>query len=198
RSALLIFIKAKPLHRFFKLRGGYYLISRRITMRLKKLFTVAASAAVLTFTASAQAKEERTLCVWDIVGKSGDMYNIMKDFSSEAVSQGYEFRIRTYTDENIAGEDLKAGQCDAAAITGLRGRQFNSFTGSLDSMGSIPNDRVLRTVIQVLSSNNPNITEKMRSGSYEVYGDRKSTRLNSSHVSISYAVFCLKKKTNKI
>src|SRR5690348_17542576 len=27
-------------------------------------------------------------------------------------------------------------------------------------------------------------------------GDRKSTRLNSSHPSISYAVFCLKKKTH--
>src|SRR5436309_10421228 len=27
--------------------------------------------------------------------------------------------------------------------------------------------------------------------------DRKSTRLNSSHVKISYAVFCLKKKTRK-
>src|SRR5690606_42095179 len=27
--------------------------------------------------------------------------------------------------------------------------------------------------------------------------DRKSTRLNSSHVKISYAVFCLKKKTHK-
>src|SRR5690606_41788418 len=27
--------------------------------------------------------------------------------------------------------------------------------------------------------------------------DRKSTRLNSSHVKISYAVFCLKKKTQK-
>src|SRR5690348_18442344 len=27
--------------------------------------------------------------------------------------------------------------------------------------------------------------------------DRKSTRLNSSHPSISYAVFCLKKKTKK-
>src|SRR5690625_6352597 len=26
-------------------------------------------------------------------------------------------------------------------------------------------------------------------------GDRKSTRLNSSHVAISYAVFCLKKKS---
>src|SRR5437868_11194015 len=28
--------------------------------------------------------------------------------------------------------------------------------------------------------------------------DRKSTRLNSSHVSISYAVFCLKKKIDRI
>src|SRR5690554_7191272 len=28
-------------------------------------------------------------------------------------------------------------------------------------------------------------------------GDRKSTRLNSSHVRISYAVFCLKKKKTK-
>src|SRR2546426_4146146 len=27
-------------------------------------------------------------------------------------------------------------------------------------------------------------------------GDRKSTRLNSSHLVISYAVFCLKKKTS--
>src|SRR5471030_2238919 len=27
-------------------------------------------------------------------------------------------------------------------------------------------------------------------------GDRKSTRLNSSHLGISYAVFCLKKKNN--
>src|SRR5690625_7050810 len=28
-------------------------------------------------------------------------------------------------------------------------------------------------------------------------GDRKSTRLNSSHVAISYAVFCLKKKKKR-
>src|SRR5438876_2513390 len=44
------------------------------------------------------------------------------------------------------------------------------------------------------------------SGTWQVYvrglgrslsGDRKSTRLNSSHPSISYAVFCLKKKKKK-
>src|SRR5262245_63035396 len=31
----------------------------------------------------------------------------------------------------------------------------------------------------------------------ECWEDRKSTRLNSSHLGISYAVFCLKKKTNR-
>src|SRR5438874_9194357 len=34
-------------------------------------------------------------------------------------------------------------------------------------------------------------------GEEEVRPDRKSTRLNSSHVEISYAVFCLKKKKKK-
>src|SRR3712207_7115026 len=33
-------------------------------------------------------------------------------------------------------------------------------------------------------------------GSRSAGRDRKSTRLNSSHANISYAVFCLKKKTN--
>src|SRR5207245_4718562 len=32
----------------------------------------------------------------------------------------------------------------------------------------------------------------------DVAGDRKSTRLNSSHGSISYAVFCLKNKTDVV
>src|SRR5690348_17704669 len=34
-------------------------------------------------------------------------------------------------------------------------------------------------------------------GTVSVEEDRKSTRLNSSHPSISYAVFCLKKKNKK-
>src|SRR2546430_12888975 len=33
-------------------------------------------------------------------------------------------------------------------------------------------------------------------GTVPLSSDRKSTRLNSSHSQISYAVFCLKKKTN--
>src|SRR5690625_6692735 len=33
---------------------------------------------------------------------------------------------------------------------------------------------------------------------YRAFTDRKSTRLNSSHVAISYAVFCLKKKKKEM
>src|SRR3712207_9007372 len=36
---------------------------------------------------------------------------------------------------------------------------------------------------------------KLREQGWQIGVDRKSTRLNSSHANISYAVFCLKKKT---
>src|SRR5262245_65153009 len=41
---------------------------------------------------------------------------------------------------------------------------------------------------------------RLAEGNYSIHavsGDRKSTRLNSSHLGISYAVFCLKKKKKK-
>src|SRR5256885_2862049 len=44
------------------------------------------------------------------------------------------------------------------------------------------------------------LLEMLRAQRHEVTivpGDRKSTRLNSSHLVISYAVFCLKKKKKK-
>src|SRR2546427_5831717 len=41
----------------------------------------------------------------------------------------------------------------------------------------------------------PDVTGKLQAVR-AAWGDRKSTRLNSSHSQISYAVFCLKKKKN--
>src|SRR2546426_2363600 len=40
----------------------------------------------------------------------------------------------------------------------------------------------------------PSSSPQPQSGALMAYEDRKSTRLNSSHLVISYAVFCLKKK----
>src|SRR6266702_6963596 len=45
----------------------------------------------------------------------------------------------------------------------------------------------------------PCVLAGKRPGQFVQLGeDRKSTRLNSSHVAISYAVFCLKKKKNTL
>src|SRR5690625_5978509 len=48
-------------------------------------------------------------------------------------------------------------------------------------------------VVLLLANHGKAVTENWR---LVRAGDRKSTRLNSSHVAISYAVFCLKKKNN--
>src|SRR3712207_7413506 len=49
-------------------------------------------------------------------------------------------------------------------------------------------------LIQVLLDPTSQIEFNKKKGSIPVRIDRKSTRLNSSHANISYAVFCLKKK----
>lgn len=113
---------------------------------------------------------DRSLCVFDIIGTAGDQYNIMRDYTTAAAAQGYNIKIKVYTDESIAAEDLKASQCDAAVLTGIRGRQFNNYTGSLDSIGAVPSYDVLRTVIQVIASGNERISANLKQGSYEVLG----------------------------
>src|SRR3989442_2017845 len=45
-----------------------------------------------------------------------------------------------------------------------------------------------------LLAQDPNTLASVVARCCEIKADRKSTRLNSSHVRISYAVFCLKKK----
>ena len=139
-------------------------------MRYLKAFTTAATAALALTLSPAQAAEKRSMCVFDIIGANGDIYNIMKDYKTAALGWGVDLELKPYTDEKIASEDLKAGQCDAAVLTGIRGRQFNNYTGSLDSIGAIPSYDAMRTVITVLASGNPSINEKLVSGPYEVGG----------------------------
>ena len=136
---------------------------------LKRSLVALAVMAVFPFAMAATAKQ-RTICVFDIIGTAGDQYNIMRDYATAAVGQGYRLDLKVYTDENIAAEDLKASQCDAAVLTGIRGRQFNTFSGSLDSIGAVPNYEALRTVIQVIASGNPKIAGKLTQGSFEVLG----------------------------
>src|SRR3989454_2161438 len=76
---------------------------------------------------------------------------------------------------------------DEAVLDGVTMQDaMNSQSGMTEAFTDHPISPETVGEISVLSSN------------YEPqYGDRKSTRLNSSHLVISYAVFCLKKKKKK-
>src|SRR5690625_6558234 len=65
----------------------------------------------------------------------------------------------------------------------------HGITANMICPGDITGD-MKESNIQMAKSIRDQKTPVGRPGS----GDRKSTRLNSSHVAISYAVFCLKKK----
>src|SRR5699024_11769351 len=55
-------------------------------------------------------------------------------------------------------------------------------------------DFISGIAVSSLGHRHPSVTKAVKN---QVDRDRKSTRLNSSHVSISYAVFCLKKKKRR-
>src|SRR5699024_11841945 len=74
--------------------------------------------------------------------------------------------------------------------------QFLHAVARAEVLGSITHDDALYILEQV-AGGNPEWLYRNKSDYLRELPrvrDRKSTRLNSSHVSISYAVFCLKKK----
>src|SRR5256885_6210393 len=60
--------------------------------------------------------------------------------------------------------------------------------------GEVLSDPVTADAVDWITVVSDNETEEARPKDAPPFLDRKSTRLNSSHLVISYAVFCLKKK----
>ncbi len=133
---------------------------------IQKTSMAAALAALFSVTPVVAASQK--ICVYDPVGTQGEAFNMMKDFKLTAAKWGADLELKAYTDERVAAEDFKAGQCDGAIMTGLRGRQFNQFTGSIDSVGSLPTYKHMRTVVELLAS--PKSANLMINGPYEVAG----------------------------
>jgi hypothetical protein len=135
---------------------------------MKKTNILAAAIVTASVALSSAAHAKQTVCVFDLLGTGGDVYAMMKDYSLAAAKWGADIELKPYTDERIVAEDFKAGQCDAISLTGLRGRQFNTFTGSIDSIGAITTYAQMRDVLTLLS--NPKMASYMTSGPYEVVG----------------------------
>lgn len=147
----------------------------RETMKISKL--ALATAALVGMAGAASAKN--LVCVWDVAGKTGDVYNAAIDYGVAMQKNGVDIELKSYVDERVAVEDFRAGQCDAVIATAFRTKAFNSVAGSIDSIGSstvVRNNKidipasydVVRKVIQLFSSENA--SKMMVEGNYEVGG----------------------------
>lgn len=85
---------------------------------------------------SAQAATSQKVCVYDMLGASGDLFSMTKDYVLAMQKFGANITLKGYTDERQAAEDYRAGQCDAVITTAFRARQFNRTSGAIDTLGS--------------------------------------------------------------
>jgi len=122
----------------------------------------------ITLLTLATASHAQTLCVFDPLGTQGDSYFFMKDYAIAAKQWGADITLKPYTDDQKANDAFKEGKCDALTTIGARARQFNSFTGSIDSVGGVPDDAVAKSIILLMS--NPKIASEMVNGDTEVAG----------------------------
>lgn len=133
-------------------------------MRFSKTLLLAMGLTTISFAAEAK----QTICVFDFVGKNGDVYALMKDYQLAAKNWGADIELKVNQNEAVIAEDFKAGKCDGISVSGMRGRQFNSFTGSLDAIGAIPDLKLAVKVMQGLASQT--FSKYMVNGRYEVVG----------------------------
>ena len=109
-----------------------------------------------------------TMCVFDFVGHDGPIHKRMKEYQIDAFRWGVDLSFKVYTDDRIASEEFKNGQCDMVNLPGIRAREFNDFTGSINAVGAIPTYDHLAMIIKTLAS--PKASTLMRKGEYEVIG----------------------------
>ena len=115
---------------------------------------------------SSQVK--RRICIWDIAGRSGPIFSLAQDQKAELSQMGVQVEMEAYTSESILTEDLKAGRCDAALMTGLKARTFNKFSGTIDSVGALPSTKHFKVLLKALMDSR--LAPKFENDHYIVLG----------------------------
>lgn len=139
-----------------------------IKNQLKAVTVAAAASVAMTSTAVNAELLKKSFCIFDPIGANGPLYSVMKSAKPAAMKWGVDLELRAYTDEKIAADDFKAGQCDSVLLTGTRARDFNNFTGSLEALGGIPGDEEMKMMLSTL--NTPKAAQLLTNGNYEVAG----------------------------
>lgn len=85
--------------------------------------------------AAAQAAPAPTFCIWDPVGKGGQIFDTAKSYAVAMQKQGMEINLKVYADEKVAAEDFRVGQCEGLLASSMRTKNYNPLTASLDNGG---------------------------------------------------------------
>ncbi len=109
-----------------------------------------------------------TMCGFMMMGEGGPEHQLLLDYQTAALNWGAKIELKSYSNENIVAEELKAGVCDLANMSSLQARKFNKFTGTLDAPASMPTYDHLHTVLLTLAK--PSAAKYMRNGEFEVVG----------------------------
>jgi hypothetical protein len=140
---------------------------------------VKTGATVMLTAVALSAQAATSMCVFDIIGATGDAFNMAKDYALAMQKNGVSVELKAYTNEATAADDFRAGKCDALMATAFRTRQFNGVAAAIDSLGSTTVLRdgkidmpgtydVVRKVVQTYAS--PQAAKLMVEGDYEIGG----------------------------
>ncbi|WP_445114506.1 putative solute-binding protein [Acinetobacter sp. WZC-1] len=112
---------------------------------MKKIAFAIAATSIAGFASTAQAAVN--VCVFDLLGKSGESFQMAQEWALAAKSWGADVNLIPRQDEAVADNDFKAGKCDGVFMTAMRARQYNKFVGSLDSLGGVPSNAIAQKAI---------------------------------------------------
>lgn len=107
-------------------------------------------------------------CIFDPAGKNGPAANIARDLMLDALRWGLQVELRTFTDERVAADEFKAGQCELAGMSTLRARQFSRAIGSIDAPGNLRSGEEVKSLLRVLA--HPDFMPFSIFGRYQVIG----------------------------
>lgn len=115
---------------------------------MKKIWVSATLSAFAAIGFSAQAQAAKIdVCVFDLLGKSGESYQMAQEWALAAKGWGAEVNLIPRQDEAVADNDFKAGKCDGVFMTAMRARQYNKFAGSIDALGGAPSNAIAQRAI---------------------------------------------------
>lgn len=131
------------------------------------------------------------VCVFDLLGKSGEAYQVMEEWALMAKTWRTEIDLVSYQNEAQAEKDFEQGKCDGVYMTSMRARSYNKFAGSVDAIGAVPSYAIAQKAISFAldKRNRHRLSSKIGNQSFEVAG--------ISQIGLAY-IYVKDKKLNTI